>query len=170
MRINYNLKRHKLLEVLSTQNLNVQLRKEGCLALGISYEEIYSKLNINAFELLIITSELYENKEIGYHNAYNIEGLYSETLGISAFSNGKYKKAHWNEIISKIKDVTQIVIPVLALIIAIITLTTKLENSELKNKKELNQIKASIEKLENKQNIQGLSVNNNRQNIVSKKN
>ncbi len=74
MRINYNLKRHKLLEVLSTQNLNVQLRKEGCLALGISYEEIYSKLNINAFELLIITSELYENKEIGYHNAIILKG------------------------------------------------------------------------------------------------
>jgi hypothetical protein len=152
--MNYNIKRHKLLEILTEQNLNVQLDKPGFQILGISYDEIYKKLNITDFQLLELTSELYDNKEIGYHNAYEVEGLYAKNKGIAAYSNKKYLKLYKKSIVENVKDVIQIAIPVLSVIVAIVALTIKIETVNNQNEKRFN----DIEKKVNLNNIKTMNI------------
>lgn len=142
--MNYNLKRHQLLEILANQNLSVQLKKPGYSVLGISYEEIYKTLNITELDLGLLTAELYDNKEIGYHNNYNVEGLYAENKGITAYSNKKYLKLSRKEKTENIKDIIQIVIPVLSVLMAILTLTLKIENINNENEKRFQKIEHKI--------------------------
>jgi hypothetical protein len=167
--MNYNVKRHKLLELLSNQNINVQLEKPGFMALGVSYEEIYSKLNLTDFQLLKLTSELYENKEIGYHNAYDIEGLYAENKGISAFSNKKYLKLYRKGIIEYIKDIIQILIPVLSVIIAFLALTIKIQNVNSENEEHFKDIRNEILLMDKKNEIKLNSIKNNLNNSRKEK-
>lgn len=142
--MNYNLKRHKLLEILAHQNLNVQLEKPSYLTIGVSYEEICKDLDVTELELGFLTAELYDNKEIGYHDAYNVEGLFAENKEITAYSNKKYLKLSRKGKIENIKDIIQIVIPVLSVVVAILALTLRLESINSENEKRFQKIEQKI--------------------------
>ena len=64
--MNYNKKRHHLLNILSNQNLNVQLNRDKYIAVGVSYEEILKHLSTTELELGFLTAELYDNQEISF--------------------------------------------------------------------------------------------------------
>lgn len=149
--MNLDLKRHKLLELLSKQRNNVELDKAEYNALGVSFEKIYKKLNCNEDELKLITSELYTADEIGYHDTYNIIGLFAKDKGLSAFANKKYSRIFWKRIADLTKNAVQIIIPILSLLIAFFALTIKIEtlNSETEDKidkieKEIDSLKSQI--------------------------
>jgi|GEM_PF-1380333 len=139
--MNLNKKRHKLLELLAKHRNNVELKKAKNNALGISFTDLYKELNCNDDELQIITSELYTSDEIGYHDAHNINGLFAKNNGLSAFSNKKYIKLFWENIFNVSKNIVQIFIPVLALIVAILSFTLKFDNLQKQSEKELQEVK-----------------------------
>ena len=139
--MNLYKKRHKLLELLSKHRNNVELNKAKYNALGVSFEEIYKELKCNDDELHVITSELYTSDEIGYHDAYNIIGLFAKDKGLSAFSNRKYIKLWWDNLFNISKNIVQIFIPILSLIIAYVALTSKSNQFQKKSEKELQEVR-----------------------------
>ena len=142
--MNLNKKRHKLLELLSKQRNNVELKKAKYNALGVSFTDLYVELNCNDDELQIITAELYTSDEIGYHDAHNITGLFAKNNGLSAYSNKKYIKLFWENIFNVSKNIVQIFIPVLALIVAILSFTLKFDNLQKQSEKELQEVKSLL--------------------------
>jgi hypothetical protein len=138
--MNIDAKRHKLLEILSKQRNDLDLNKAEYNALGVSFEKIFEVLNCNEDELKLITSELYTSEEIGYHDAYNIVGLFAKDNGATAFSNKKYRKRIIERRKERIKFIVQTAIPILALIVAILSLSLKFDNLKLQSDKELNEI------------------------------
>ena len=149
--MNYNTKKHQLLGLLSKQHAMVQLSKPGFDALGISYNNIYLKLSIIDVELVVLTSELYDNGEIEYYNHFDVEGICTTNKGIAAFSNEKYKKLNSKFLIEKIKDLVQIIIPVLSLIVAIAALTIKLDSINNENKVRFDKIERQLKLIVSKQ-------------------
>jgi hypothetical protein len=112
--MNIDTKRHKLLGILTEQRKNVELKKEGYNALGVTFENIYSGIDCDKDELHSITSELYTSEEIGYHDAHNIVGLFAKDKGVTAFANKKYN----NRIIERRKERIKFILPILAILIS----------------------------------------------------
>lgn len=147
-----NKKRHKLLELLSKHRNNVELKKAKYNSLGVSFNDLYKELNCNDDELQIITAELYTSDEIGYHDANNIVGLFAKQNGLSAFSNRKYINLWRDNLFNTSKNIVQIFIPVLALIVAILSFTLKFDNLQKQSEKELQEVKSLL--LEQQKQIQ----------------
>lgn len=164
--MNLNKKRHKLLELLSIHRNNVQLKKAKYNALGVSFTDLHAELNCNDNELQIITAELYSSDEIGYHDAHNITGLFATKNGLSAYSNKKYIKLFWENIFNLSKNIVQIFIPVLALIVAILSFTLKFDNIQKQSGKELKEVKLLL--LEQQKRIKVLE-NHFKKNLTEKK-
>ena len=112
--MNIDTKRHKLLGILTEQRKNVELKKEGYNALGVTFENIYSVIDCDKDELHSITSELYTSEEIGYHDAHNIVGLFAKDKGVTSFANKKYN----NRIIERRKEHIKFILPILAILIS----------------------------------------------------
>ena len=112
--MNIDTKRHKLLGILTEQRKNVELKKEGYNALGVTFEHIYSGIDCDKDELHSITSELYTSEEIGYHDAHNIVGLFAKDKGVTAFANKKYG----NRIVERRKERVKFILPILAILIS----------------------------------------------------
>ncbi|MDN3722749.1 hypothetical protein QRD02_00015 [Aequorivita sp. SDUM287046] len=150
--MNIDAKRHKLLGILSKQANDLDLNKAEYNALGVSFERILYELNCNEDELQLITSDLYTSDEIGYHNAYEIVGLFAKEKGMTAFANKKYRERIYERRKEFIKFLVQTIIPILALIVAILSLSLKFENLKLQSDKELQELKDKLNKQENQLN------------------
>ena len=148
--MNIDAKRHKLLGILSKQRNDLDLNKAEYNALGVPFERIFKELNCDEDELKLITSELYTSDEIGYHDAYNIVGLFTKDNGATAFANKKYWKRILERRKERIKFFVQTVIPILALIIAILSLSVKFDNLKLQSDKELEKLKTNLKEQENR--------------------
>lgn len=151
--MNLNLKRHKLLRILSKQRNDLELEKAEYNSLGVTFEKIFEGLNCDEDELKLITSELYTCEEIGYHDANNVIGLFAKGNGLSAFANKKYYRQYWKRITELTKNAVQIIIPILSLLIAFVALTIKFEslNKSTENKidnleKQVIEIKSELDK------------------------
>jgi hypothetical protein len=142
--MNIDAKRHKLLGILSKQRNDLDLNKAEYNALGVPFEKIYEVLDCDEDELKLITSELYTSEEIGYHDAYNIVGLFAKDNGATAFSYGKYRKRIIERRKERIKFFVQTAIPILALIVAILSLSLKFDNLKLQSDKELQEINSKL--------------------------
>ena len=158
--MNLELKRHKLLGILSKQRNDLELEKAEYNALGVAFEKIYTELNCNEDELKLITSELYTADEIGYHDAYNIVGIFAKDNGLSAFANKKYSRIYWKRVSDLTKNAVQIIIPILSLLIAFIALTIKIESLNKstddkieKLEKQVIELKTELDKTKNKVDI-----------------
>ncbi|RPD93084.1 hypothetical protein EGM88_13620 [Aureibaculum marinum] len=155
--MNLELKRHKLLGILSKQRNDLELKKAEYNALGVPFEKIYSELNCNEDELKLITSELYTADEIGYHDAYDIVGIFAKDNGLSSFANKKYSRIYWKRVSDLTKNAVQIIIPILSLLIAFIALSIKIEslNKSTDNKidnleKQVIELKSELDKTKNR--------------------
>mgnify|MGYP000892693112 FL=1 len=160
------IKRHRLLKLLSKHRNNVIINNPVNSSLGVTFEDIYKDLNCTEKDLYIITSELYISDEIGYHDANNIVGLYVKEKGVSAFSNRKYINILYDKLINILKNIVQIFIPILSLIIAYVALTTKTNNLKKLYEKELQEVKKELK--EQKLYIESLKTSNN-QNLLEQK-
>lgn len=133
-------KRHKLLGILSKQRSDLLLNKARYNAIGVPFENIIEALKCSEDELELITSELYNSEEIGYHNSKNIIGLYSKDNGATAFANKKYVRRIFERRKERIRFLVQTIIPILALIIAILSLSIKFNNLKLHSDEELQKL------------------------------
>jgi len=143
--MNLNLKRHKLLGLLSDQRIGVELEKEGYNVLGVTFVVILKHLDCNKDELQLITSELYTSDEIGYHDVGNGSGLFAKDNGLTSFSNEKYVKLNNKIIKNNIKDFVQIIIPILSLIVAILAISIKINSLNSRTEKEIKAIEQKQE-------------------------
>ena len=141
--MNINKKRHELLSLLYKKRADAELRRSDNI-IGVSFEEIEKSLNLTQDELLIVTSELIELEEISFHDASGIKGLFCSKKGATSFANKKYLRANNARIKNDIKDIVQIIIPVLSLIITVMVIA--LNSSE--KTKEIKAIEQKVELLE----------------------
>lgn len=119
----YDLQKHKLLSILVGQTLKFDSDElPDDEPMGVSFDKILKEMNCNKIKLNLIASELYLNKEIGYHDTEQLVGLYCDKSGTISFSNNKYRRRYWNDIIDFWNKLSQAIIPILALIVAIIAL------------------------------------------------
>ena len=123
-----DLKRHELLKILSANRVKFEANKLNDEILGTSFDDLLKLMKCDLLELNLIASELYDNNEIKHHNAYDTNGIYCEKGGMTAFSNNKYKDRFWKNYWNKIFIISQIIVPTLALIIALVTVTDSRHN------------------------------------------
>jgi hypothetical protein len=112
--MNIDTKKHKLLEILTQQRKDLELKKAEYNALGVPFDKLYNELDCDEDELHSITSELYTSEEIGYHNAFNIVGLFAKVNGVTAFANKKYS----NRIVERRKKLVKFRLEILAIFIS----------------------------------------------------
>lgn len=141
-------KRHKLLEILSKRAIDVQLRKINESAIGIPYEKICESLNCDRDELYKLSNLLFDEKEIGKHDAYGVNGIYVTSKGITSYTDKKYLKLRNSRIKNNTKDIVSIVIPVLSLLIALASIWFKVDSINSKNEKEIKELRKEL-KLQN---------------------
>ena len=154
--MNLHLKRHKLLGVLSKQRGDLKLRKADPMILGVSSESILKDLNCSEDELELITSELRTQDEIKDFDADGVKGFFARPNGVSAFSNKKYLRLNNSRIKNNAKDLVQIIIPVLSLLITLVVILK--DNS--KNTKEIQTIEQKLESIQDSINILELRTKN----------
>lgn len=147
-----NRKRHNLLKLLCSQH--DLIRSDKSTLRGLDYSVIYKEMNIDKTMLGRITNELYTNKEIGNHNLYNVNGIYATQLGATSFQNKVYLNRNKTFIINSLKDLVQILVPVISLLTTFYVIQTKDKESyafrkELElTKQELINIKSHIREIE----------------------
>ena len=86
---------------------------------------------------------MYDEKEIEYHDANGVIGIFSTEKGLASFSSKKYYKLFWNNIFDNLKSIIQIIIPVLSLVITIMVIN----KDDLKTTKEIQKMKNEIKSL-----------------------
>jgi len=144
--IKINKKRHKILKLLSDSfiKFNSNIRDEN-FKLGISFDELQRELKCNRHELEIIIVSMYNQNEVKHTNV-DVYGLISTSNGFDSYVDKKYLKANTKIIINILKNFTQIVIPVLSLVVAILTITIKLDILKKQYDKELQRLETTIKK------------------------
>ena len=147
--MNSNLLRHQILEILTKQYIIAENSSEP---LGVSFTVIESELKCTNVFLRQSISELYDNKEIGYHDAYDIIGVHATEKGVASFSNKKYWRIDRLTKVNFIKDCIQIIIPVLSLIVAVLAITMKIDNANEATRKSQIEVLKRVESLEKSQN------------------
>ena len=155
--MNIDAKRHKLLGLLTKQRKGLELKKAEYNALGVPFDKIYKELDCGEDDLHSITSDLYTSDEIGYHDAHNIVGLFAKDKGVTAFSNNKYHNRITERRKERVKFFVQTAIPILALIVAIITLSLKFNSLKMLSDKELQKLKHKL--LEQEKRIDSMETN-----------
>jgi len=146
--MNIDDKRHKLLGILSKQRNDFDLNKAENNSLGVPFNKIFEVLDCNEDQLNLITSELYTSEEIEYHDANGVVGLFAKDKGSTAYANRKYRKRIIERKKEFIKFFVQIAIPILALIVAILSLSLKFNNLKLQSDKELQEINSKLKELD----------------------
>ncbi len=156
--MNDNLKRHKILEILSKQFIKVET-EDSSEAIGVSFEDLQVKLNCSKIELRRVSSTLYDNKEVDYMDI-GLVGMFATEKGLSAYSDEKYKRESNLRLKNNIKDIVQIVVPILSLLIAYLALSFKINKLNEQNEKELKEINKKLLFHEKKLNSLTMSIIN----------
>ncbi len=141
-----NSKRHKLLKILADKYIKANQGEEQ--ALGVSWEDLISKLNWTMDELLEVSSTLYAEEEVAKHDAYGIKGIYAKMKGVSSYSSKKYKREHERIIFDRIKNWVQTVIPILSLTVTFTVIILSEVRLQSKDKK-IDELTERINKIEN---------------------
>jgi hypothetical protein len=153
-----DLERHKLLKILSVQRKKLETKKLHDEILGTSFDELFQKMRCDDGKLSEITSELFDNKEIGNYNQHNINGLVCDNKGLTSVSNGKYKARYWKDLWNNLLTISQIIVPILALLIALIAVLDSRQSKA--QKEELIQMRKELYKLQEMQYFQTKQISN----------
>lgn len=143
--MNSNLLRHRLLGILTRQYIIAEKSSEP---LGVSFKNIETELKSSESVVRMSLSELFENKEIGYHDAYDIVGVHATEKGVASFSNKKYWRIYWTNIKESVKYWFQILVPVLSLLVALFAVTHDFKKHNEESNIQLQEMKSQIELLQ----------------------
>ena len=160
--MNVERKRHELLNLLNSQ-YNIFVTNENDensnikIPFGISKKEIFNKLNICENEFNTISSELYELEEIDNCDEPELDSIYILKSGLTSFANKKYLNRIFERKKDRIKFIVQTAIPVLALIVAILSLSTKFDSLKMQSDKELQKLEDKL--LKQKMRIDSMELN-----------
>jgi len=118
--------KHKLLQILTDPLLDYYESEKRFT--GKSFQDIESALNIKRRKLWEVASELLDNKEIAYYNV-DFDGFIGQDKGLSSCSSKKYFYRNKERIRESIKFYVGIFIPVISLLIALLTIMSKLKDN-----------------------------------------
>jgi len=139
-----NLRKHKLLGILSEQYILSEIGETENKEIGLNDDIILSKLNMSKYKYELIKQSLLDSGEVDRHNPRYILGLYSTLKGVSAFNDRKYTKAFSDDIINIFKNIVQIVIPVLSLLIAYYAIQLKISEVNNHTQKQIDTLQQEI--------------------------
>lgn len=142
--MNSNLLRHRLLGILARQYIIAEKLHKP---LGVSFKNIETELKSSESDVRMSLSELYENDEIRYHDAYDIIGVHATETGVASFSNKKYWRIYWTNLKDSVKYWFQILVPILSLLVALIAVTHDLKEHNEETSIQLKEMKSQIELL-----------------------
>jgi hypothetical protein len=151
----YNIKRHKVLEILSERRVKFDTGQFSWDSLGVDFSELEEKLNVNRDEIGLILASLYSNEEVEYTDV-DVEGVFATQKGLSAYSESKYLNQNWNLIKKWLLDIVQIFIPVLSLLVALVAVI----NSDSKPPTEYITIEKTIQQRQDTTNTKGEKTKN----------
>jgi hypothetical protein len=143
-----NLKRHRLLKILADKRIK-GIQPGNQPVIGVSWDELASKLNCSLDKILEISAPLIEEKEIDKYYAYGILGAYATPKGVSSYATEKYKRENTKQIFEALKNWVQTIVPLLSLLIAFYALVVSEARTKTKDI-ELNKYKIKLEELEKK--------------------
>lgn len=143
--MNFNLKKHKTLELLSESRIKFEtdLTASKKYTWGVSFEELQNQLGYERDKCELVFSELYDNEEIKPTDV-EVLGLIATRKGLTAFANKKYKRENNRILINWAKNFVQIIIPVLALVVAILSFSLKLNNIKIETDKNFQKIMTTV--------------------------
>jgi len=144
--MNSNLKRHQLLKILADKRIK-GIQPGSKPIIGVSWDELTSKLKCSLDEILEISAPLFDEKEIDKFDAYDILGAYATTKGVSSYNTKKYLKETTKQRFETAKNWVQTIIPLLSLLITFYALIVSETRMRAKDN-ELNKIKTKLEQLE----------------------
>ncbi|MRX40160.1 hypothetical protein GJU43_12805 [Flavobacterium sp. LC2016-23] len=142
--MNDNKIKHKILEMLSHQNVISSLPAAENSDIGLDDEVILAKVKITAIKYELLKLSLLEEQEVGRHNPKYVLGLYATSKGVHSFNTRKYIIENQNVFKTKVKDIVQIVIPVLSLLITILVIV----RNDVKTSKEIETLNHKIEAIQ----------------------
>lgn len=138
-------KRHKLLELLGKRIVDVDVKEDTSLAVGIRYSEIQSYLKCDNLEMRLIISRPFEEKEIDIFDVA-FKGFYCTEKGLTSYLDKKYLREEGKRQREKAKDIIQIFVPLLALFISIAILI--ISETKLRSMKtDIQNLQTEIQKL-----------------------
>lgn len=142
MRMNNNIRRHRLLEILT--HLYLKPEEE---VIGVSWDELKSKMNCSFEKIVEISSPLYDEKEVDDYDTYGIKGLYVTRKGVSSYTTKKYKRENTKLIFESAKNWVQTTIPLLSILIAFYALVTS-DNKMNRRDNVIDSLKVRLERVE----------------------
>jgi len=146
--MNFNRQRHKVLKLLSVSRIQFDSgRRNIDFKLGVSFDDLQKELNCDLDTCELIYSTLYDEKEVEYTNT-SVIGLILSQKGLKSYSEKKYLKENEKIIIDYFKNFVQIVIPILSLVIAILTIQLKIDTSNDKTNKKIENLQIQLNKQE----------------------
>jgi hypothetical protein len=121
--LNYDKLTHEALGFLITNRIEAEVyHKERKVFLAVKKNELAEKLNITKEELFVVTSNLKNELEI---DTYDVDffGYFAKPIAVNSYVSKKYLNKKRNEIRETYKYYVQIIAPVLASLIAILSIT-----------------------------------------------
>ncbi|WP_310560266.1 hypothetical protein [Flavobacterium sp.] len=139
-----NLRKHKLLGILSEQYILSEIGETENKEIGLNDDVILEKLKMSKYKYELIKQSLLDSAEVERHNPRYILGLYSTLKGVASFNDKKYTKAFFDDIINILKNIVQIVIPILSLFIAYYAIQLKISEVNNYNQKQIDTLRKEI--------------------------
>ena len=99
---------------------------------------------MSKYKYELIKQSLLDSAEVERHNPRYILGLYSTLKGVASFNDKKYTKAFFDDIINILKNIVQIVIPILSLFIAYYAIQLKISELNNYNQKQIDTLRKEI--------------------------
>jgi len=142
--MNINKNRHKLLGLLSEQYFNRQFENQDTY---LSFDFIKTNMKVSDRELMLLYSKLHEDKEADFYSVSGNEGLYATDKGVTSFSEKKYVLENEKIFFDRLKNWTQIIIPILSLSATILVITLS-EIRINKKQEDINELNKRVKELE----------------------
>jgi hypothetical protein len=121
--LNYDKLTHQALGFLITNRIEAEVyHKERKVLLAVEKNMLAEKLNITKEELFVVTSNLKNELEI---DTYDVDffGYFAKPIAVNSYVSKKYLNKKKNEIRETRKYYMQIIAPILASLIAVLSIT-----------------------------------------------
>lgn len=126
-----DLKRHKLLKLLADNAIKFEVGElPHNRPMGVSFYDLSIKMKCDVYKLHVIAAELLKNEEISGHDEFNVVGFSCYKNGLTSFSNNKYKARYWKDFWNNLFTISQIIVPILALVITLVTIIMSMQTKE----------------------------------------
>jgi len=139
-----NLRKHKLLAILSKQYILSEIGESENGEIGLNDDIIIKELKMSKYKYQLIKQSLLDSEEVKRHNPKYILGLHATLKGVASFNDKKYTKAFFDDLINILKNFVQIVIPILSLLIAYYAIQLKISEVNNHNQKQIDTLRKEI--------------------------